>query len=1332
MICNPDRYMSVSREGSVVTYNSDMHLLSAYKITTDLCKPRDLWVADVVALANLNKLACFLSTKEILFAKLDLKLELAIPIKMVDLPSAPLCADYWHNPENKHEFFLIWGDVDGYINIIFWKNAQTNLFEYPKNIPQDKEDSTIIVNYQTVMTESALAALKRFKAHDDWVRQVQYIPQLDCIISCCTQRKKTIAISWLEKPSQLSELAQEEAFARNLSHISNIEVNQGVNAFDYHSGLSLIAMAGNNCQIALWNPHVTSRPNAILRGHTTPVIAVHFQKDRPRLISFSKGSELRVWDLQLQVCIQKLNGIYPKRIEASINTLRTQICYNTLFHEEKSRLFIAFNGILTVMEMKPDNKHRSITHNSPVVGVVYNPVYNQIITIGQHGKMAFWMVESGKHIKSVPRCHGDAEITCLVQDEASSRLYTGSTNGNVKVWDMNGHCLHTLVCKQNAFLDVSGIVVLKRGVIVIGGGKHFIVFRMTNFNDHFVYPSDWKCSSQHKDDVMAGCSLPPHGLVTGSYDGELIIWSINTESVSRRMNLPSSNSADRFTDMQTKISQVLLLDARTMIKPGNRRGANLVSCGGNGSIHFWNAYECILIGAFVAHPRVRGLIMAVDPSNETLATADVEGNVKLWNISSYSLFSGEEECMYSPPIISQWIAHSDQITGLVFCVRFEKRTVIATSSSDFSVCLWSLEGHRLGVFGQPERWKLDAYMRDMTTVSTVSQEMKTPSSEEKDGEDDSRNAHPELEDDDDDPFLNLPRQDLSFGIKAVLGDGKIQSDDDPDHIKTRLEVWEKSVLGEKYQEIRLEKPMRRQPRTLGNMPFLYADNLEHPKYGPYFSLEMKLPEKLKDLQMPEFITNPLKYFGNKEDLLGAEAISAHSKLPLVDKYVREQLDSNGSESSLKPLLADKYSLLKHQTNYDKHLSQNNQNVGSPILLTTEKSLLLNSNKDDKHLWQMAGKKPNSMQRIPEIHKYDEKYQRLKSNVWLRMSWSDYRLAWNPSEFAGIESINIAIHKLWKPEIVVLNNVDGEFEATFKPNVVLQSDGHVLWIPPIIYKTSCAIDVKYFPFDEQTCRMELGSWTYIKDQVELQFYNNQTNIDLSDYVPSGVWDFIEGPGYFHTDETPVYDEQLKTSSLYRHGSISNRPPTSRITFKIVLRRKSLFYITNIIIPCVLIALLGICVFCLPTDAGEKVTLSISILVTIVVYMILVSKMLPAGTKSIPLLSKFLLFTFAMTFLSLCITVAVIINLNHRNPKSHPKISKWVRRVFMQWLPSVLRLQRKVETKEEENSASDTDESKENIMNNKIRGIGSTSCNCTKCCALENFVRISITYAFIRKS
>lgn len=44
------------------------------------------------------------------------------------------------------------------------------------------------------------------------------------------------------------------------------------------------------------------------------------------------------------------------------------------------------------------------------------------------------------------------------------------------------------------------------------------------------------------------------------------------------------------------------------------------------------------------------------------------------------------------------------------------------------------------------------------------------------------------------------------------------------------------------------------------------------------------------------------------------------------------------------------------------------------------------------------------------------------------------------------------------------------------------NGAIVWQPPAIYKSSCAIDTEYFPFDEQTCTLKMGSWTYSGFQV----------------------------------------------------------------------------------------------------------------------------------------------------------------------------------------------------------------------------------------------------------
>jgi len=84
------------------------------------------------------------------------------------------------------------------------------------------------------------------------------------------------------------------------------------------------------------------------------------------------------------------------------------------------------------------------------------------------------------------------------------------------------------------------------------------------------------------------------------------------------------------------------------------------------------------------------------------------------------------------------------------------------------------------------------------------------------------------------------------------------------------------------------------------------------------------------------------------------------------------------------------------------------------------------------------------------------------------------------------------------------------------------EGIVTWLSTGIFRSSCAIDVRYFPFgkfliktknrirffieiDEQNCTLKFASWTYDSARIDL---TQKTNIgDLSNFMANSGRRFI---------------------------------------------------------------------------------------------------------------------------------------------------------------------------------------------------------------------------------
>ncbi len=83
---------------------------------------------------------------------------------------------------------------------------------------------------------------------------------------------------------------------------------------------------------------------------------------------------------------------------------------------------------------------------------------------------------------------------------------------------------------------------------------------------------------------------------------------------------------------------------------------------------------------------------------------------------------------------------------------------------------------------------------------------------------------------------------------------------------------------------------------------------------------------------------------------------------------------------------------------------------------------------------------------------------------------------------------------------MIYSADEGFDGTYPTNVVVKNNGSCVYIPPGIFKSTCKIDITWFPFDDQHCTMKFGSWTYDGSQVITNERPRWPVVDLRVSIP----------------------------------------------------------------------------------------------------------------------------------------------------------------------------------------------------------------------------------------
>ena len=120
---------------------------------------------------------------------------------------------------------------------------------------------------------------------------------------------------------------------------------------------------------------------------------------------------------------------------------------------------------------------------------------------------------------------------------------------------------------------------------------------------------------------------------------------------------------------------------------------------------------------------------------------------------------------------------------------------------------------------------------------------------------------------------------------------------------------------------------------------------------------------------------------------------------------------------------------------------------------------------------------------------------------------------------------------------------------------------------------------------------------------------------------------------------------------------------------------LFYLNNLLLPCVALAILTVFAFFLPVESGERISLIITILLGLTVYTLIFTENIPSTSEVTPLLTKYSTTIMALLGMSLVVS-CLVLWIYHRDPST--EMSKTFEFIVFSVLSRILRKPRPEET------------------------------------------------------
>ena len=277
---------------------------------------------------------------------------------------------------------------------------------------------------------------------------------------------------------------------------------------------------------------------------------------------------------------------------------------------------------------------------------------------------------------------------------------------------------------------------------------------------------------------------------------------------------------------------------------------------------------------------------------------------------------------------------------------------------------------------------------------------------------------------------------------------------------------------------------------------------------------------------------------------------------------------------------------------------------------------------------------------------------MRLKVWLRQNWKDERLSWNESAWGGVGMVSFATdpenRMLWVPDLGVYNSLVPSDDSLQYSTASVYSDGSVFWSRPGLIEVMCKFSgLVAFPFDNLTCAIEVGGWTWSGGHQGIE-PNAAGAASFSSQEATAGSSFTEYWVYKVAAEMVTYEYPCCPSE-----------PWPVLIYTVTLNRSSEYYVQLLLWPYVLLTSVSFLVFFMSFEVGERLSFGITLILAVEVSKGVFSAMIPVCGEAL-WLSLFVNLNLIFCIIALAETCVVLFLAYHNDPHLLPP---WIIDLFM---------------------------------------------------------------------